>query len=118
MIFRFSTKLAAKHKVTPSKVLPLDPNPFADWSGHIFTAEPTQSGFCYGATMKEAQAFKAKVKAEGFPLVLSSTIALAYRLPYRNSKNNRPVSETPWRSGNRCFSLKSPAIRPHTSLGD
>jgi hypothetical protein len=42
MIFRFSTKLAAKLKVTPSKVLSLDPNPFADWSGHVFTAERTQ----------------------------------------------------------------------------
>jgi hypothetical protein len=42
MIFRLSTKLAAKLNVKPSKVLPLDENPFADWSGHVFTAERTQ----------------------------------------------------------------------------
>lgn len=42
MIFRLSTKLAAKLKVTPSKAQPLDENPFADWSAHIFTADRTQ----------------------------------------------------------------------------
>lgn len=42
MIFRLSTKLATKLKVTPSKVLPLDPNLFADWSAHLFTVERTQ----------------------------------------------------------------------------
>lgn len=42
MIFRLSTKLAAKLKVTPSKVLPLDENPFADWSAHLFTTERIQ----------------------------------------------------------------------------
>jgi hypothetical protein len=42
VIFRLSTKLAAKLKVTPSKVLPLEENPFADWSSHIFTADRTQ----------------------------------------------------------------------------
>jgi hypothetical protein len=42
MTFRLSTKLATKLKVTPTKVLPLDENPFADWSGHVFTADRTQ----------------------------------------------------------------------------
>ena len=42
MIFRLSTKLAAKLKVTPSQALPLDPNPFADWSANLFTAGRTQ----------------------------------------------------------------------------
>lgn len=42
MIFRLSAKLATKLKVTPSKALPLDKNPFADWSGHAFTAARTQ----------------------------------------------------------------------------
>ncbi len=40
MIFRLSTKLAAKLEVTPPKVLPLDENPFADWSGHVRLAGP------------------------------------------------------------------------------
>lgn len=39
MSFRLSTKLAAKLNVTSSKALPVDENPFADWSGHVFTAE-------------------------------------------------------------------------------
>ena len=42
MIFRLSTKLATKLKVAPSKVLPLDKNPFADWSAHFFMGERTQ----------------------------------------------------------------------------
>lgn len=42
MILRFSTKLAVKLKLTPTKVLPLDPNPFADWSAHLFTASRAQ----------------------------------------------------------------------------
>ena len=42
MIFRLSQKLATKIKTKPSKCLPLDPNPFADWSGHLFTADRTQ----------------------------------------------------------------------------
>jgi hypothetical protein len=42
MIFRLSTKLAAKLKVAPRDVLPADPDPFADWSGNVFTADRTQ----------------------------------------------------------------------------
>lgn len=38
IIVRLSTKLAPKIKATPRDVLPLDPNPVADWSGHIFEA--------------------------------------------------------------------------------
>lgn len=42
MIFRLSQKLAKKIKVAPKTCLPPDPNPFADWSAHVFTAERTQ----------------------------------------------------------------------------
>jgi len=42
MIFRLSSKLAAKLKVAPAHVLALDPNLFADWSGHVFTAQRVQ----------------------------------------------------------------------------
>jgi hypothetical protein len=42
MIFRLSTKLSAKLKVALRDVLPADPDPFADWSGHVFTADRTQ----------------------------------------------------------------------------
>jgi hypothetical protein len=42
MIFRLSQKLAKKLKIPPPKPVPADPNPFADWSGHLFTADRTQ----------------------------------------------------------------------------
>ncbi|KKK63787.1 hypothetical protein LCGC14_2990780 [marine sediment metagenome] len=42
MIFRLSQKLAKKIKEDPSQSLPPDPNPFADWSAHLFTADRTQ----------------------------------------------------------------------------
>lgn len=42
MIFRLSQKLARKLKIPVPKPAPADPNPFADWSGHLFTADRTQ----------------------------------------------------------------------------
>jgi hypothetical protein len=42
MIFRLSQKLAKKLKTSPPRPAPADPNPFADWSGHLFTADRTQ----------------------------------------------------------------------------
>lgn len=37
MIFRLSQKLNAKIKAGPLVEIPLDDNPFADWSAHLFT---------------------------------------------------------------------------------
>ena len=42
MILRLSQKLAKKIKVGKLAELPLDENPFADWSCHLFTADRTQ----------------------------------------------------------------------------
>ena len=42
MIFRLSEKLNAKIKGGALKVHPLDENPYADWSGHLFTVERTR----------------------------------------------------------------------------
>jgi hypothetical protein len=42
MIFRLSQKLSARTKVRTGTVLPLDDNPFADWSAHVFSADRTQ----------------------------------------------------------------------------
>jgi hypothetical protein len=42
MIFRLSQKLAKKLKSPLPKSAPADPNPFADWSAHLFTADRTQ----------------------------------------------------------------------------
>ncbi|MDE0297951.1 MAG: hypothetical protein OXN17_04920 [Candidatus Poribacteria bacterium] len=42
MIFRISTKLGKKIHVTPDEILPVDPNPFADWSAHLFAVDRTQ----------------------------------------------------------------------------
>ena len=39
MIFRLSQELAQKIKVAPKARLPLDPNPFADWSADLFTVD-------------------------------------------------------------------------------
>jgi hypothetical protein len=42
MIFRLSQKLATKLKIAPKVCIPLDADPFADWSAHLFTADRTQ----------------------------------------------------------------------------
>ena len=42
MIFRLSQKLNAKIKVGALSVVPLDENPYADWSAHLFTVDRTQ----------------------------------------------------------------------------
>jgi hypothetical protein len=42
MIFRLSQKLNAKIKAGPLVELPLDKNPFADWSAHLFVVGRTQ----------------------------------------------------------------------------
>jgi hypothetical protein len=42
MIFRLSQKLSAKIKAGPLKAMPLDENPFADWSAASFVADRTQ----------------------------------------------------------------------------
>ena len=42
MIYRLSQKLAKKLKIAPLKPAQADPNPLADWSAHLFTADRTQ----------------------------------------------------------------------------
>src|SRR5260370_42696409 len=42
MIFRLSQKLNTKIKTGALGALPLDENPFADWSAHLFVADRTQ----------------------------------------------------------------------------
>ena len=42
MIFRLSQKLNSKIKAGTLAALPLDENPFADWSAHLFVADRTQ----------------------------------------------------------------------------
>ena len=42
MIFRLSQKLNTKIKAGKLGVAPLDGNPYADWSCHLFTADRTQ----------------------------------------------------------------------------
>lgn len=42
MIFRLSQKLAKKIKVGELTEMPLNENPFADWSCHLFTADRSQ----------------------------------------------------------------------------
>ena len=42
MIFRLTRKLAKKIGITTSQCLPLERNPFADWSAHLFIAQRVQ----------------------------------------------------------------------------
>ena len=42
MIFRLSQKLNTKIKAGTLKAMPLDENPYADWSSHLFTADRSQ----------------------------------------------------------------------------
>ena len=42
MIFRLSQKLGKKIKAGTLMAMPLDENPYADWSCHLFTADRTQ----------------------------------------------------------------------------
>ena len=42
MIFRLSTKLATKLKSVPAHSLPIDDNPYADWSATLFLADRAQ----------------------------------------------------------------------------
>ena len=42
MIFRLSHKLNSKIKAGPLPARPLEENPFADWSAHLFVADRTQ----------------------------------------------------------------------------
>jgi hypothetical protein len=42
MIFRLSQKLNTKIKAGTLKAMPLDENPYADWSCHLFTADRSQ----------------------------------------------------------------------------
>jgi hypothetical protein len=42
MILRLSQKLCAKIKASKLAEAPLDENPLADWSCHLFTADRTQ----------------------------------------------------------------------------
>lgn len=42
MILRLSHKMMKKVKCAPTQVLPLEANPYSDWSTHLFTASRTQ----------------------------------------------------------------------------
>ena len=42
MILRLSQKLAKKLKTSATNTLPLDDNPYADWSFHLFTVDRSQ----------------------------------------------------------------------------
>lgn len=42
MIFRITQKLGKKIGMQPHQSMPLDSNPYADWSAHLFTAERVQ----------------------------------------------------------------------------
>lgn len=66
MILRLSQKLAKKVHEAPSQSLPMDANPFADWSAHLFTADRTQYIiFSNTASMYSAVFFGAGITYDG-----------------------------------------------------
>ena len=50
MILRLSQKLKTKIKAGALPVIPLEDNPFADWSAHVFVADRTQYIFLCNTT--------------------------------------------------------------------
>jgi len=42
MIFRLTQKMTKKVGLPPLQAVPLDKNPFIDWTAHLFTAERVQ----------------------------------------------------------------------------
>jgi len=42
MIMRITTRLGKKIGVVPAQILPAAPNPFTDWTAHLFTASRAQ----------------------------------------------------------------------------
>lgn len=42
MILRLTAQLGKKIGITPSRVLPMDTNPYTDWTAHLFRADRTQ----------------------------------------------------------------------------
>ena len=72
MIFRISTKISKKIHLTRDEILPVDCNPFADWSVHLFTVERIQyvlitntislySMVMFGRGLKDEQSFRERV---------------------------------------------------------
>lgn len=71
MILRFSHKFGSKIKVGSLKPSPLDANPYADWSCHLFTADRTQyilvsnTTALYSCVLCEVQALLNRRMADG-----------------------------------------------------
>lgn len=94
MVVRVTTKLATKLHVTPACSVPLDPNPYADWSANLFTAARTQyilltntaslySTILYGRGITDTERFLDRglgslgetLREDGFELIYQRVIA-------------------------------------------
>jgi hypothetical protein len=111
MIFRLSQKLNAKIKAGTLPALPLDKNPFADWSAHLFVADRTQyilvsntkslySTVIYGKELTDESAFigravsslRAFMQNDGQEFVYRRFIATARGTVYFAKALNRAVT--------------------------
>ncbi|MBZ0170497.1 hypothetical protein MELA_01277 [Candidatus Methylomirabilis lanthanidiphila] len=94
MILRISDDLARKIKDRPTRVLPLDRNPYADWSTRLFAESRTQyimitntvslyTMVMFGAGIHDALTFTSRVtsyiseftRADGFELIYERLIS-------------------------------------------
>ncbi len=111
MIFRLSQTLNAKIRAGALPTLPLDKNPFADWTAHVFVANRTQyillsntrslySTVMYGVGIDDASHFIERalstirefMQDDGQEFVYRRFIALASKTPSFSKALNRSVT--------------------------
>lgn len=100
MIFHLSQKLNAKIKAGRLVELPMDENPFADWSGHLFTIGRTQ----YILVSNTKSLFSTVILDKGInesssPMIISrlSSAAASLRVPGRSNSPRRSTEPSPVR---------------------
>lgn len=109
MILRISDDLGRKIKDRPTKVLPLDRNPYADWSTRLFTESRAQyimitntvslyTMVMFGAGINDALTFTSRVtsyiseftRADGFALIYERLISpSALHVSFSKALNRR-----------------------------
>ncbi|WP_028314616.1 DUF6933 domain-containing protein [Desulfatibacillum aliphaticivorans] len=111
MILRYSAKLGKKLKEFPTKSLPADPNPYLDWTGHLFTAERTQyiimvntmslySTVMYGRGITDFSEFmrywpsflRDTMKYDGIQLIYDRIVGPAMGIFYSSKALNKSVT--------------------------
>jgi len=90
MIVRLTQMLGKKIHVSPTKSYPLDPNPLADWSAHLFTVSRTQyilvtntaslySAVLYGRGISDDMRFLERILSTIREVMEDDGLSLAYQ---------------------------------------